>query len=139
MQLPLCRHTQSSRPLTIATVAAVVVLATVPIVTQSTPGPQMLHPQLAVRTVVSGLVTPTTMAFLGEDDVLVLEKNTGRVKRVIGGVVQATVLDLGVNWSSERGLLGIALHPEFPDNPGVYLFWTCPSLEPPEDPFFPDQ
>ena len=54
-----------------------------------------------------------------------LEKDTGRVKRVIGGVVTATVLDLGVNNASERGLLGIALHPDFPANPGVYLYWTC--------------
>jgi glucose/arabinose dehydrogenase len=34
------------------------------------------------------------------------------------------VLDLAVNFGSERGLLGIALHPEFPANPGVYLSWT---------------
>jgi glucose/arabinose dehydrogenase len=38
--------------------------------------------------------------------------------------VQETVLDLAVNSASERGLLGIALHPQFPGNPGVYLFWT---------------
>jgi glucose/arabinose dehydrogenase len=55
---------------------------------------------------------------------LVLEKATGRVQRVTGGVVQSTVLDLAVNAASERGLLGIALHPDFPTNPGVYLFWT---------------
>jgi len=63
------------------------------------------------------------MAFLGRDDFLVLEKETGRVQRVTGGVVE-TVLDLPVNFASERGLLGIALHPDFPDNPGVYLYWT---------------
>jgi glucose/arabinose dehydrogenase len=34
------------------------------------------------------------------------------------------VLDLAVNVGSERGLLGIALHPDFPTNPGVYLYWT---------------
>ena len=55
---------------------------------------------------------------------LVLEKNTGKVKRVVNGVVTATVLDLAVNFASERGLLGIARHPDFPGNPGVYLFWT---------------
>jgi glucose/arabinose dehydrogenase len=43
------------------------------------PQPEMAVPNLAVRTVVSGLVTPTTMAFLGPDDLLVLEKNTGTV------------------------------------------------------------
>ena len=54
---------------------------------------------------------------------LVLEKNTGKVRRVVNGVV-TTVLDLAVNFGSERGLLGIALHPDFPTNRGVYLFWT---------------
>jgi aldose sugar dehydrogenase len=98
----------------------------------------MLHPTLGVREVTSGLVTPTTLAFIGRNDFLVLEKNTGRIKRVKGGRV-TTVLDLAVNFASERGLLGIALHPRFPVNPGVYLYWTCPSLTPPSDPFFPDQ
>ena len=34
------------------------------------------------------------------------------------------MLDLAVNFGSERGLLGIALHPDFPADPGVYLYWT---------------
>lgn len=84
----------------------------------------VLDPNLAVRTVVSGLALPTSMAFLGEDDFLVLQKNTGEVKRVVDGAVQSTVLDLGVNFGSERGLLGIALHPDFPKDPRVYLYWT---------------
>jgi aldose sugar dehydrogenase len=89
-----------------------------------TNGPQLQDRNLRVQPLVSGLVSPTTMAFLGPDDFLVLEKNTGRVKRVIGGAVHSTVLDLAVNFASERGLLGIALHPEFPADPGVYLYWT---------------
>jgi len=64
------------------------------------------------------------MAFLGADDILVLEKASGRVLRVVNGVIQGAVLDLAVNSASERGLLGIALHPDFPANPGVYLYWT---------------
>ena len=87
-------------------------------------GPTMLHPRLSVRTLADGLVTPTSLAFLGADDLLVLEKNTGRVRRVVGGRVQSTVLDLPVNFGSERGLLGIALHPDFLHNPSVYLYWT---------------
>jgi len=101
--------------------------------------PSVVDPNLAVRTVVRGLDTPTSVAFLGPGDLLVLEKNTGRVQRVVNGVIQGTVLDLAVNSASERGLLGIALHPDFPragaeleeeregehgDNPGVYLYWT---------------
>lgn len=87
-------------------------------------GPTVVDKHLDVRSVVGGLVTPITMAFVGENDILVLEKNTGQVKRVVNGTVQNTVLDLAVNSASERGLLGIALHPEFPTNPGVYLYWT---------------
>src|SRR2546426_12832865 len=83
-------------------------------------GPAVLDPNLAVRTVVSGLLQPTSMAFLGTDDFLVLEKGSGQVKRVIRGVVQGTpALDLAVNFASERGLLGIATHPDFPRNRGV--------------------
>jgi hypothetical protein len=44
-----------------------------------------------------------------------------------------------VNRNSERGLLGIALHPDFPADPGVYLYWTCRSTAPPANPFFPDE
>jgi aldose sugar dehydrogenase len=85
----------------------------------------MVDRNLQVRTVVSGLTTPSSMAFLGPNDMLVLEKNTGKVQRVINGVIQATpALDLAVNFGSERGLLGIALHPQFPSNPSVYLYWT---------------
>jgi glucose/arabinose dehydrogenase len=102
-------------------------------------GPEMLDPTLRVRTVVSGLELPIAMAFLDDDDLLVLEKDTGRVKRVTAGVIGVTVLDLGVNSNSERGLLGIALHPDFPDNPGVYLYWTCRSAALPADPFSPDE
>jgi glucose/arabinose dehydrogenase len=55
---------------------------------------------------------------------LVLEKATGRVQRVVNGALHSTVLDLPVNSASERGLLGIALHPRFESNGWVYLFWS---------------
>jgi glucose/arabinose dehydrogenase len=101
--------------------------------------PTLLDPELSVRPVITGLNFPTSIAFLGPDDLFVLEKNTGRVLRVTGGVNQGAVLDLAVNFGSERGLLGIALHPDFPANPGVYLYWTCRTFSSPANPFFPDQ
>src|SRR5215211_975625 len=99
-------------------------------------GPVMKDPRLDVRPVISGLVTPTSIAFLGLDEFFVLEKNTGKVQHVVGGNVQNTALDLAVNNSSERGLLGITLDPDFATNHFVYLYWTC-TAPPPEDPFFP--
>ncbi len=86
--------------------------------------PTLTDPSLQVNTVVTGLIQPTCMAFLGPSDFLINEKASGQVKRVVNGVASTTVFDLPVNSSSERGLLGIALHPNFPANPGVYLYWT---------------
>ena len=111
--------------------------ATAPVRAQG--GPHVVDPNLGVRTVVSGLVTPTTMAFIGPNDFLVTEKNTGKVRRV-NDEGTTTVLDLAVNFASERGLLGIALHPNFPTNPGVYLFWSCRSTAAFDaDPFLPEE
>jgi len=87
-------------------------------------GPQLVDRNLSVRTVVANLDQPTSMAFIGDNDLFVLEKASGKVQRVVNGVVTSTALDLAVNSASERGLLGIALHPDFPQNPGVYLYWT---------------
>src|SRR5262245_59142362 len=98
--------------------------------------PTVVDPNLAVRTVVSGLAQPTSMAFLGTDDFLVLEKASGRVKHVVNGAVVGTALDLAVNNNSERGLLGIALHSDFAANHFVYLYWTC-TAPVPTDPFTP--
>jgi aldose sugar dehydrogenase len=87
---------------------------------------QILDPNLKVTTVLSAdIVQPIGIVFLGTNDFLVLEKASGQVKRVIGGVVQATpVLDLAVNSASERGLLALALHPNFPATPQVFIRWT---------------
>ncbi|HEX5045402.1 MAG TPA: PQQ-dependent sugar dehydrogenase [Candidatus Polarisedimenticolaceae bacterium] len=82
-------------------------------------------PFLQVQTVVSGLDAPTTMAFLAPDDFLVLQKNDGRVRRVVGGVLQpGEVLDLPVDSFPDRGLLGIVVDPDFLNRPFVYLFYS---------------
>src|SRR5438132_5381952 len=83
----------------------------------------MVDPNLTVSTVISGLSQPTSMAFLGPNDFLILEKASGRVRHVVNGAV-STVITLPVNFASERGLLGIALQPNFAQTHGVYLYWT---------------
>jgi glucose/arabinose dehydrogenase len=107
---------------------------------QANGGPSLVDRRLKLNTVVDGLFTPIGVAFLGSNDLLVIEKNTGKVLRVVDGAVTATVLDLSVNNFSERGLLGIALHPDFPADPGVYLYWTCRSAAVQDaDPFTPEE
>jgi uncharacterized repeat protein (TIGR01451 family) len=86
-------------------------------------GPTMLDPNLSVQTVLSGLSQPTAIALFG-NAFFVIEKDTGKVKFVMNGAVQGIALDLAVNSASERGLLGIALHPNFAFNHFVYLYWT---------------
>ena len=98
----------------------------------------MLVPNLKAETLTSGLTTPTAMAFLDQNRFFIIEKNTGEVKLVVDGDVTSTVLDLAVNAASERGLLGIALDPNFSTNNRVYLFWSCIGPPPPpENPYFP--
>jgi len=77
----------------------------------------LLDPSLRVTELASGLSQPTTMTFIGPSDLLVLQKGDGRIRRVINGVLQTgAVLDVNVDNASERGLLGIAAHPDFPSH-----------------------
>jgi glucose/arabinose dehydrogenase len=84
----------------------------------------MSDPTLVVTPLsTAGLSQPTTMAFLGPNDILVLEKATGRVRRVLNGTILASpVLDVAVSNNSERGLLGIAIQAGAP--PRVFLYYT---------------
>ncbi|HOX00651.1 MAG TPA: PQQ-dependent sugar dehydrogenase, partial [Deltaproteobacteria bacterium] len=87
--------------------------------------PALLDPNLEVTPVLAGLNQPIGIVFLGPGDFLVLEKASGQVRRVTGGVLAPVpVLDLAVNSASERGLLSLALHPGFPDVPLAYISWT---------------
>ena len=95
-----------------------------PASTEPSAGPVMTDASLAVEVAASGLTEPTAMAFLGPDDFFVTEKSTGQVHHVSNGQVSEPILDLAVNFFDERGLLGIALHPDFAQNGFVYLYWT---------------
>src|SRR5205814_6777325 len=79
--------------------------------------PTMNDPTLTVSPVIpaGSLSQPTTMDFLADNDILVLEKATGRVRRVLNNVLQPTIaLDAAVNSDAERGMLGIAVDPGSP-------------------------
>jgi glucose/arabinose dehydrogenase len=66
-------------------------------------------PNLKVETVVSGLSSPTSMAFIDNSNILVLEKG-GQVRLVSNEALQGKpVLQVPVDTESERGLLGIAI------------------------------
>jgi aldose sugar dehydrogenase len=93
------------------------------------------NPGLKVEEVSDGLDFPTSMAFLGPDDILVLEKNEGSVRRIINGVtLERPLLNVDVATEGERGMLGIAIAQEKVaaiegnnnnnDTTYVFLFYT---------------
>ncbi len=92
----------------------------------------VVDPALEVILQVSSLAEPTSMALLPglaaqPLEFLVCEKATGRVMHVRGSMIVGTALDLAVNSRSERGLLGIALHPAFASNHSVYVYYSASS------------
>src|SRR6476620_8474493 len=73
-------------------------------------GPTIIDDNLTVEKVVGGLDIPTSMAFLGPNDILVTEKATGKVMQITDGkIISQPILDVPVAASIERGLLGIAV------------------------------
>ena len=67
-------------------------------------------PNLKVELISEGLELPTSMAFLGPNDILVLEKDKGTVQRIVNGKIGTEpLLDVNVANKDERGMLGIAV------------------------------
>lgn len=92
--------------------------------------PVVNDPSLKVELLIEGIKFPTSMAFLGPDDILFLEKNQGTVKRIVNGnVLSEPLLDVNVANKDERGMLGIAISQKDSkegDRPiiNVFLYYT---------------
>lgn len=101
---------------------------------QSESAPTIKVNDLELQKVFEGLNFPTGMAFLGPDDILVLNKNNGTVQRIIDGkILGEPILDVGVSNYVERGMLGIAIDSDkmstdYKDShgnlPRVFLYYT---------------
>jgi aldose sugar dehydrogenase len=73
-------------------------------------GPSMVDPNLKAEVVFGGLSYPTDIAFLGRNDILVIEKDTGIVRRIVNNtMVTEPLLDVNVATFGHRGLLGIGI------------------------------
>jgi glucose/arabinose dehydrogenase len=74
--------------------------------------------------VASGIATPTVMEFAPDGRIFVAQQN-GVIHVIKNGVKLATpALQLPVNSSGERGLIGMTLHPSFSTNGVIYLYYT---------------
>jgi glucose/arabinose dehydrogenase len=69
---------------------------------------------------------PSAIAFLpGSDDKFFFaERSTGRVRLYDGSVHPGSFLTVPVEDESEQGLLGLAVHPLYPDSPFVYVYYV---------------
>jgi glucose/arabinose dehydrogenase len=101
-------------------VLVVVALAASPAPAGATPPPGFSQTEVA-----TGLSQPTALAPAPDGRLFIAEKG-GTVKVLDGGALK-TVLSLPVDTASERGLIGIALHPAFPGVPRVYVHYTATS------------
>ena len=89
--------------------------------------PKLTNSNLKVEQVAEGLDTPTTMAFLGPNDILVLEKDKGIVKRILNGkLLDQPLLDVNVANSVERCMCGIAISK---NNSTTYVFLYYTEIE----------
>jgi glucose/arabinose dehydrogenase len=86
--------------------------------------PRLADPHLKVEQVTEGLDTPTTMAFLGPNDILVLEKDKGTVQRIVNGKISGQpLLDVNVANSVERSMCVIAIS-KHNSTTFVFLYYT---------------
>src|SRR5215217_8327280 len=87
--------------------------------------PLLNDPSLGVQLVSDGLELPTSMAFLGPDDILVLEKEKGTVQRIVNGEMLPTpVLTVDVATEVERCMCGIAVSKSDSGTVYVFLYFT---------------
>lgn len=79
------------------------------------------------KQVASGLSQPTAMAIASDGRVFVAEKN-GKLRIIKNSsLLSASFLTVAVATSGERGLLGVALDPQFSQNGYVYVYYTASS------------
>jgi aldose sugar dehydrogenase len=91
--------------------------------------PEIRDHNLKVEKVFDGLNLSTSMAFLGSNDILVLDKERGTVQRIVNGTMQKEpLLDVPVNNVGGRGMLGIAVAKHENSGPVyVFLYFTMSS------------
>jgi glucose/arabinose dehydrogenase len=88
--------------------------------------PTLTDPNLNVELLVNGLRAPTSMIFIGANDILVTQKNDGTVIRILNGTkVIQPLIAVPVASKDERGLLGLDVSNDPTGNKThAFLFYT---------------
>ena len=100
------------------------------VVLQSTDIMCQIQPEGFVETQIADSLNPTSIVVDHHNRVWVAEKNgVVRIYNETGQENQDPVLILDVDDFNERGLEGIALHPDFDNEPYLYVYYTVPELD----------
>jgi len=84
----------------------------------------------ALETVVEGLATPWSFAFLPDGSIILTEK-AGELRLLQDGVLSEPVRGTpAVAYRQDAGLLALALHPDFAENGWIYLAFADPGEDP---------
>jgi hypothetical protein len=86
--------------------------------------PTMTNNHFRIEITFSANFEPSSMTFLGQDDILVLDRDEGKVYRVTQGINSATVLDVNVGTDGYRGLLGVVATVNENESINVFLYFT---------------
>jgi glucose/arabinose dehydrogenase len=88
-------------------------------------GTEPLPPGVRIETVLEDMEQPVAFAFDPEGRIFYTEKASGNVRLIANGVLQTQpVITFEVSFCSERGLLGIAVDPNFASNRYIYVYYT---------------
>ncbi|MFJ6278481.1 PQQ-dependent sugar dehydrogenase [Arthrobacter subterraneus] len=92
------------------------------------PEPSELPDPAVTAESAAGLGVPWAMALLPDGTLIITERDTAEVKRLVDGRVEVIgVVEDALSAGGEGGLLGVAVPPDFSDVPRLYLYYTSPT------------
>src|SRR5689334_17502367 len=90
-----------------------------------TEGTEPLPQGAVIDTLLTNMANPVALAFDPQGRLFYTEKDTGRVRLFQNGTLQASpVITFSVDNCTERGLLGLAIDPNFSANHYIYVYYT---------------
>jgi len=106
-----------------AAVAVAIVLVSFPTTPVPLPAPEQVN-ATGIEVVASNLEVPWAIDFADDGRIFFTER-VGRVRVIDDGkLIEQPVFTKEVARVSEAGMLGLALYPDFNDNPSIYVFYT---------------
>lgn len=79
--------------------------------------------------IVTGLELPVSLAFAPDGRMFVAEQHRGTIRVVEDGTIRSEPFaTIDVVGTVEQGLLGIAVHPRFAEEPWLYAYYSDPTL-----------